>query len=55
MKLWTPDGIQTFLIKMDEAGCHNLKEGTLVTVEIDELGPVYGYPSELVIRSIDKD
>jgi hypothetical protein len=38
MKLWTPDGMQTFPIKMEEARLHNLKEGTLVTVEIDELG-----------------
>jgi len=38
MKLWTPEGMQTFPIKMDEARLHNLKEGTLVTVEIDELG-----------------
>ena len=38
MKLWTPEGMQTFPIKMDEARLHNFKEGTRVTVEIDELG-----------------
>ena len=38
MKLWTPEGMQTFPIKMEETRLHNLKEGTLVTVEIDELG-----------------
>ena len=38
MKLWTPEGMQTFPIKMGEARLQNIKEGTLVTVELDELG-----------------
>lgn len=38
MKLWTPEGMQTFPIKVEEARLHGIAEGTSVTVEIDELG-----------------
>lgn len=38
IKLWTSEGMQTFPIKLEETRLQNLKEGTLVTVEIDELG-----------------
>ena len=38
MKLSTPEGIHTFAIKLEEVKLHNMPEGTLVTVEIDEQG-----------------
>ncbi len=38
MKLWTPEGVQTFPIKLEEARLQNIPEGTKVTVEIDEQG-----------------
>lgn len=38
MKLWTPEGMQTFPIKQEEARLQNIPEGTPVTVEIDEQG-----------------
>jgi hypothetical protein len=38
MKLWTPEGVQTFPIKLEEARLQNIPEGTSVTAEIDEQG-----------------
>lgn len=38
MKLWTPEGMKTFPIKLGEARLQNVKEGTAVTVEVDEMG-----------------
>jgi hypothetical protein len=38
MKLWTPEGLKTFPVKLGEARLQNIQEGTAVTVEIDEMG-----------------
>jgi hypothetical protein len=38
MKLWTPEGVQSFPIKLEEARLQAIPEGTNVTVEIDEQG-----------------
>jgi hypothetical protein len=38
MKLWTPEGVRSFPIKLEEARLQNIPEGTNVTVEIDEQG-----------------
>ena len=38
MKLWTPEGLQSFPIKLEEARLQQIPEGSMVTVEIDEQG-----------------
>ena len=38
IKLWTPEGVQSFPIKREEARLQNIPEGTNVTAEIDEQG-----------------
>jgi hypothetical protein len=38
VKLWTPEGMKTFPITMGEERLQHVAEGTLVTIEIDELG-----------------
>jgi len=38
MKLWTPEGLQSFPIKLEEARLQRIPEGARVTIEIDEQG-----------------
>src|SRR5687767_6594407 len=38
MKLWTPEGVQTFPLRLEEARLQNIPEATNLTAEIDEQG-----------------
>jgi hypothetical protein len=55
IKLWTPEGNQVYLLEEHEAKTNRLREGTMVTVEINEFGNVIDlHPVETEVGACDK-
>jgi hypothetical protein len=55
IKLWTPEGNQVYSLEEHEAKTNRLREGTMVTVEINEFGNVIDlHPVETEVGACDK-